>query len=185
MGGRDGVEVYWLDPDTRRVRGSYRERERRVRTWVRPGEGHGTEPRILVAMGAERFKVRDFRFAVSRLHPRVGPLHQHRDPVRDAPHPHDGALVPRRRRQRYRWRRWRLRQRRRYVHEQSRLDMQRLTRRRGIAGRMYMLGRLWIGVTGSLEVMQAVQAEIGLWVQSPVRDHPGDDLKMKAVVRQV
>ena len=42
-----------------------------------------------------------------------------------------------------------------------------------------------IGVTGSLEVMQAVQAEIGLRVQSTVRDHPGDDLKMKAVVRQV
>ena len=33
--------------------------------------------------------------------------------------------------------------------------------------------------------MQAVQAEIGLWVQSPVRDHPGDDSKIKAVVRQV
>jgi hypothetical protein len=50
---------------------------------------------------------------------------------------------------------------------------------------MHMPGRLWIGVTGSLKVMQAVQAEIGLWVQSPVRNHSGDDLKMKAVVRQV
>jgi hypothetical protein len=50
---------------------------------------------------------------------------------------------------------------------------------------MHMLGRLWIGVTGSLEVMQAVQAEIRLWVQSPIRDHSWDNLKMKAVVRQV
>jgi hypothetical protein len=33
--------------------------------------------------------------------------------------------------------------------------------------------------------MQAVQAEIGLGVQSPVRDHPGDDVKIKAVIRQV
>ena len=36
-----------------------------------------------------------------------------------------------------------------------------------------MLGRLWIGVTGSLKVMQAVQAEIGLRIQSPVRTTPG------------
>ena len=33
--------------------------------------------------------------------------------------------------------------------------------------------------------MQSVQAEIALWVQSAVRDHPGDDLKIKAVIRQV
>src|SRR5580658_4054977 len=96
--------------------------------------------------------------------------------MRNAPHPHDGLRVPRRRRPSYRCR---------YVHEQPRLDMERLARRRGVSGRDNARGGSRIAVTGSLEVMQAVQAEIGLRVQSPVRDHPWDDLKMKAVVRQV
>jgi hypothetical protein len=43
-GTSDGVEVYWLDSDGRRVRRPRRERERWVRTWVKPGEGMGLSP---------------------------------------------------------------------------------------------------------------------------------------------
>src|SRR5208282_3599044 len=61
--GTGGVELDWLDPDGRRIRRPRRERERRVRAWVRPGERYGAEPRIHVAWGAERSKGRDDRLA--------------------------------------------------------------------------------------------------------------------------
>jgi hypothetical protein len=167
-GTGDRVLVYWLDPDGGRVRRPRREREPAGSYLGKAGEGNGTEPRIHVARGAERCKGRDDRLAGSRLHRRGRTLHQHRSPVWDAAHPHDCVLIHKGAA--------RLSGRLTacgHVHEQSRLDMQRLTRRRGIAGRIDMLGRLWIGVTGPVKVMQAIQAEIALWVQSPVRDDPG------------
>jgi hypothetical protein len=73
-GGEYGLDPNggWVGPwrSRRRLSGSAGER-----AGVRPGEGQGTESRILVAMVAERFKGADVRFTVMRLHPRVGPLH--------------------------------------------------------------------------------------------------------------
>jgi hypothetical protein len=51
--------------------------------------------------------------------------------------------------------------------------------------RVYLLGGHRIGVTDPLQVMQTVQAEIGLWVQASVGHDSGDHVEVEGVVGQV
>src|SRR5208337_1016303 len=49
----------------------------------------------------------------------------------------------------------------------------------------YFRGGRRLGVTGPLQVMQTVQAEIGLWVQASVGHDSGDHVEVEGVIGQV
>ncbi len=169
----------WLDTEGRRIRPRRRRRRLKRHHWVQRKRGVGKSRCDCPWIIRKRHEVGNMRLASLRRIAGVRPLHQHRGPMRDTAHPHDGILVHDRRVTDGRLRT------RRYAHEQSRFNMQRLTCRLGIAVRMHMRRRLWIGVTHPLQVMQAVQAEILLRVHAAVRNDTRNDVEIKAVVRKV
>jgi hypothetical protein len=63
--------------------------------------------------------------------------------------------------------------------------MQRLFRGCRVSGRLDFGARGRVGVADPLQVMQAVQAEIGLWVQASVGHDSGDHVEVEGVMGQV
>src|SRR5580658_5948306 len=63
--------------------------------------------------------------------------------------------------------------------------MQRLLRGCRVSVWVYLRGGSRIGVADPLQVMQTVQAEIGLWAQASVGHNSGDHVEVEGVIGQV